>query len=136
MDFSMLLANIEVDLMNPWVGVAFVALVIVLGVVAKIVSKVSVSKVVQDKLGYDLPEAVDEMVDGFLVKGINWAENWAQAQADKPASDDKLAEAVRFALEKAGDNETLRTKIEDKGVELVEKLLRSNETVDAVTPKE
>lgn len=127
----------QVDEQNSWESLGFYALTVLISVSGTLIlfaGKIGLKKL-EKKLGIDVPEAIEQMAEGILIKGINSTENWAKKQANKPTSENKLAEAIRFALEEAGNNEFVRKKIEDKGKEIIERLLRSEETSDEVTPK-
>lgn len=88
------------------------------------------------KYGFEIPEIAEELIESLLLRCINRTEEWAKAQANKPSSEEKMANTIRLALERVTSNEKLRTRIEEKGKEIVEKLLRSKETSDEATPKE
>lgn len=122
---------------NPWVSLGFYGLTVAISVVGTLIlfaGKVGIKKL-EKKLGIKIPDVVEEMAEGIIVKGINVTENWAKKQSDKPTSENKMAETIKFALKRAENNEFIRKKIEDKGKEIVERLLRSNETPTEVTPK-
>ena len=126
-----------VDPVNPWVNLVWVVVVTFFAVLsAAVVAAVKWGvALAAKKLGVTLPQAANDLLDAYLLKGIAHAENWAKTQAAKPASESKLAEAIKYAVEKAGENEKLKATIEEKGKELIEKLLRSEDTVAEVTPK-
>jgi len=123
---------------SAWQGLLLSLLAILIpifGALVVVIVKIVIKKL-EKKYGVDAPEAVEQMTEGLLVKGINWTENWAKVQAAKPTSENKMAETIRFALEKASTNEVLKAKIEQRGRELVEKLLKEKITPDSATPKE
>jgi hypothetical protein len=127
-----------VESVNPWLNLIWVTVVTFFAVIsAAVVAAVKwgLAKAAK-KLGVSLPKAADDLLEAYLLKGIAHAENWAKAQAAKPAGESKLAEALKYAVEKAGENEKLKATIDAKGKELIEKLLRSDDTVEEVTPKE
>lgn len=125
------------EVTNPWVSLIWVVvglLIVALGGSIKMAGKLGLKKL-EKKLGFDVPDALEEIAEGYLTKGINWTENWAKKQADKPRGEDKMAETIRYAVEKAGENEALRKKIEEKGKAIVERLLKSKDTPKEATPK-
>jgi hypothetical protein len=50
------------------------------------------------KLGIEKNMAMDELLNKYVKEGVNWADAWAKAQADKPSGDQKYAEAVKHIL--------------------------------------
>jgi hypothetical protein len=122
---------------SPWKSLVWYTVAALISLLAStiiLIAKFGIKKLEQ-KLGISLPDAVDQLTEGYLVKGINWTENWAKDKANKPTSEDKMVETIRYAIEKTTENEILRKKIEEKGKEIVEKLLKSKETPDSATPK-
>lgn len=122
---------------NPWVSLAWKVAAIVLaaatGVLA-LAAKLGFKKI-EKKLGFDIPDAIEAIAEGYLVKAINWTEAWAKKKSEAPTSEDKMAATIRVAIEKAGESESVRKFIEEKGTDVVEKLLKSDETPVDATPK-
>jgi len=109
-------------------------LVALLSGVAVVAFNLGIKKL-EKKLGFDVPDAVEVIAESYVVKGINKTENWAKAKSEKPASDDKLAQALSYAADKAAEHKAVKEYIDSHGKELVEKLLKSDETPDEATPK-
>lgn len=123
---------------NEWVSLIWSAVALIIGLLTGTITlagKMGIKKI-EKKIGFDIPDAVEEIAEGYLVKAINWTENWAKEQSEKPTSDDKMAQTIKYAMEKAAESEAVRIKIDEKGKAIVEKLLKSNETSTEATPKE
>lgn len=128
----------KVEESNAWVNVAYAVLAAVVGAISSVVvfaGKFGIKKA-EKALGFDIPDAVEEIAESYLVKAISWTEKWAKDKADRPSSENKMAETIRAALEKAGDNDKVKAVIDEKGKALVEKLLKSDDTAVEATPKE
>lgn len=122
---------------NPWVALAWKVAAIILGALSVVVilaAKLGFKKI-EKKLGIEIPDAIEAIAEGYLVKAINWTEAWAKKKSDAPTADDKMAETIRVAVEKAGESEYVRKFIEEKGKDVVEKLLKSDDTPEDATPK-
>ncbi len=122
---------------NPWGSMLWAVLsifVVTVGGSVKLAGKLAIKKL-ENKIGFDIPDAIEEIAEGYLAKAVGWTENWAKEKSEKPSSENKMAETIRYAIEKAGENEYIRKTIEEKGTEIVEKLLKSKETPDEATPK-
>jgi len=122
---------------NPWVSLIWKVAAILLGIstaVVTLAAKLGIKKI-EKKLGFDIPDAVEAIAEGYLVKSINWTEEWATKKSEAPSSEDKLVETLRVAVEKAGESESVKKYIEEKGKTAIEKLLKSEDTPESATPK-
>lgn len=129
------------NLQSPWNSLGYQVLYGVLSLAAGALAIIGTAMVKKgfSKLGFELSETTEKLVEEYLTKGIEKAEAWAKEQSEKPSSEDKRAKAVKVALDLAKENETVKNLVDKYAVsslnDLVEKLVRSDKTSDEVTPK-
>jgi len=112
---------------SPWVGVGGEVLVMAIQVLAPVILAFiswAAWKLV-GKLGIEKNVAFDIMLRSYVKDGINWADSWANEQANKPSSEDKYAEAASHVLGLLKAS-SLPALAEDKLKKLIESQLTSD----------
>lgn len=95
-----------VEQSNPWMPVigeiAKLVIEIVGPVVVLLVSAVLWK--ILGKLGIEKNASIDNLIRTYVKQGINYADSWAEKQAQKPTGDQKMAVAIQHVTKLIGDS--------------------------------
>ena len=86
------------------------------------------------KLGVEKNVAIDVLMRKYIKQGINYADSWAEKQAEKPVGEQKMATAIKHILGLVADSK-LPQMAEDKLKDMIESQL-SFDKKQAALPNE